>query len=137
MINYIVLGLTAAIFVLSIICVIAELVIPRRSAVGSFFRKIRIQLRTKSRTSLCVFAIVILIFGLAAHDSEMRLIFAMLLIMLLTLMVLHPEDFLSIFRQRKKAKKQKLLPLAATVGELPEARVLPEPEEINSEVSKG
>ena len=106
MINYIILGLLCAVLILSIITVLTEFFIGKNTGAGRFFRAIRIRLREKSRTSFCVTAIVLLIFGLAAGDDRKLMLLAALGIMLVTLMVLHPEDFLSIFRHRSKAGKK-------------------------------
>ncbi|EWM52527.1 hypothetical protein [Ruminococcus flavefaciens] len=136
MINYIILGLLGAVFVLSIITVITEYFLKKNSAAGRFFRSIRIRLREKSRTSFCVTAAVLLIFGLAAGDDNFRLIFAALLIMLLTLAVLHPEDFLSVFRHRRKKKKAVRLGLTPRLaGEVPMAKLVKELEPIDTELS--
>ena len=138
MINYIILGLLCAVLILSIITVVTEFFIGKNTGAGRFFRAIRIRLREKSRTSFCVSAIVILIFALAAGDDEMRIILAALAVMLLTLIVLHPEDFLSIFRHRRKAGKKKRLGLTPKLaGEVPEARLAKVLEPIETENEKG
>ena len=122
MINYIIIVLLAAVFVVSLVVVITEYFVPKNTGAGRILRAVRIRLREKSRTSFCVSAAVILIFALAAGDDEMRMIFAALAVMLLTLIVLHPEDFLSIFRHRKKAGKKSRLGLVPKLaGEVPAA----------------
>ena len=133
MINYIILGILAAIFLLSVITVVTEYFLPKNSGAGRLFRTVRIRLREKSRTSFCVTAIVLLIFGLVVHDN-FRMLFAALGIMLLTLAVLHPEDFLSIFRHRRKASKKKRLGLTPKLaGNAPVARLAKELEPIEAE----
>ena len=135
MINYIILGLLCAVLILSIITVMTEFFIGKNTGAGRFFRAIRIRLREKSRTSFCVTAIVLLIFGLAAGDDRKLMLLAALGIMLVTLIVLHPEDFLSIFRTRRKAKKKTLLPLTPKLaGEVPAAKLAKVLEPIETEV---
>ena len=139
MINYIILGILAAILLVSIITVITEYFVPKNSGAGRVLRAVRIRLREKSRTSFCVAAIVLLIFGLAVHDNFPKLFLA-LGIMLLTLVFLHPEDFLSIFRSRRKAAKKKRLELAPKLaGNVPMARLAKElePVETEAETAKG
>ena len=138
MINYIIFGVLAAVCFVSIIAVAAEYVVPKNTGAGRVIRAVRIRLREKSRTSFCVSAIVILIFALAAGDDEMRIILAALAVMLLTLIVLHPEDFLSVFRHRRKAGKKKRLGLTPKLaGEVPEARLAKVLEPIETENEKG
>jgi len=136
MINYIIFGLLCAVLVLSIITVITEFFIGKNTGAGRFLRAIRIRLREKSRTSFCVTAIVLLIFGLVAGDDNKLMLLAALGIMLVTLIVLHPEDFLSIFRTRRKAKKKTLLPLTPKLaGEVPAAKLAKVLEPIETEGS--
>ena len=131
----IILGLLCAVLILSIITVMTEFFIGKNTGAGRFFRAIRIRLREKSRTSFCVTAIVLLIFGLAAGDDRKLMLLAALGIMLVTLMVLPPEDFLSIFRTRRKAKKKTLLPLTPKLaGEVPAAKLAKVLEPIETEV---
>ena len=113
MINYIIFGLLAAIFAVSLMTVTAEYFVPKNTAAGRALRAVRIRLREKSRTSFCVTAAVLLIFGLVAHDN-FKWLFAALGVMLLTLIVLHPGDFISIFRHRRKASRKKRLGLTPT-----------------------
>ncbi len=139
MINYIILGILAAILLVSIITVITEYFVPKNSGAGRLLRAVRIRLREKSRTSFCVAAIVLLIFGLVTHDNFPKLFLAMG-IMLLTLIILHPEDFLGIFRHRRKAAKKKRLELTPKLaGNVPAARLAKElePIEAESETAKG
>ena len=139
MINYIIFGIIAAIFLASIITVITEYFVPKNSGAGRMLRAVRIRLREKSRTSFCVTAIVLLIFGLVVHDDFKKL-FAALGLMLLTLIILHPEDFTCIFRQRRKASKKKRLgltpELAGTVPAAGFAKEL-EPVEAETDTAKG
>ena len=133
MINYIILGILAAILLVSVITVITEYFIPKNSDAGRLFRAVRIRLREKSRTSFCVTAIVLLIFGLVVHDN-FKMLFAAMGIMLLTLIVLHPGDFLSIFRHRRKASKKKRLELTPKLaGNVPMAKLAKELEPIETE----
>lgn len=126
MLNKIIIVLLAAAFVVSIITVIAEHTLPRNSEAGRFFRAVRIRLRELSRTGFCVFAMVLIVFGLVAHDS-FKGIFIALGILLATLIVLHPEDFLSVFRHRRGAKRKKLILLAPELsGGLPQVKTLTE-----------
>ena len=104
MLNYIIFGLLAAICFASIITVATEPFFSINSGIGRIFREVRIRLREKSRSSFCVTAGVLLVFGLV-FDENMRDIFVALGVMLLTLIVLHPEDFIAMFRTRRKAKK--------------------------------
>ena len=89
----------------------------------------------KSLTSFCVTAVVLLIFGLVAHDNFPKLFIA-LGIMLLTLIILHPEDFLCIFHIRRKSSKKKQLGLTGT---LPKTKLAAEavPVEVNADLSSG
>ena len=127
MINYIIFGVLAAVCFVSIAAVAAEYIVPKNTGAGRVIRAVRIRLREKSRTSFCVSAIVILIFALAAGDDEMQIILAALAVMLLTLIVLHPEDFLSVFRHRRKKKKAVRLGLTPRLaGEVPMAKLAKE-----------
>ena len=100
MLNYIILVLLTAVLILSAVTVIAEPIFAGYKG-------------------------VIVIFALAVGDDEPLKVLAALLIMLLTLFILHPEDFLSIFFHRKKSKK--LTPINETLcGELPEAKIITE-----------
>lgn len=131
MINYIILTVLAAVCLASIITVGAEPFVPKNTDAGRIFRAVRIRLREKSRTSFCVSAAVILIFGLAAGDDEKTKLLAALAIMLLTLIVLHPEDFLSVFRHRRKKKKAVRLGLTPRLaGEVPMAKLAKELEPV-------
>ncbi|MCR4794465.1 MAG: hypothetical protein K5898_04745 [Ruminococcus sp.] len=135
MINYIIFGVLVAVCLVSIIVVVTESVVPRNTGAGRILRAVRIRLREKSVTSFCVTAGVILIFALAAGDDEMRTILAALAVMLLTLIVLHPEDFISMFRHRKKARKKVRLgftPILA--GEVPEAKLAKVMEPVDTEI---
>lgn len=137
MINYIIFGVLVAVCLVSIIVVVSEYFVPRNTCAGRVLRAVRIRLREKSRTSFCVTAAVILIFALAAGDDEMRMILAALAVMLLTLIVLHTEDFLGIFRHRKKARKKARLGFAPKLaGEVPEARLAKLLEPIETEEGK-
>lgn len=104
MLNYIIFGVLAAICFASIITVVAEPFFLINSDTGRILREVRIRLRERSRSSFCVTAGVLLVFGLV-FDENMRDIFAALGVILLTLVVLHPEDFIAMFRTRRKAKK--------------------------------
>ena len=122
MINNIILGLAAAVLVLSVITVAAEYFVPKNTGAGSFLRGVRIRLREKSFTGLCTFAAVVLIIALVWGDDEKPKLFAGLGIMLLSLIILHPWGLLSLFRQRKKAKKIQRLPLTPKLaGRVPVA----------------
>lgn len=132
MFNKIIIILLAAVCAVSLITVITEYTLPKNSEAGRIFRNIRIRLREMSRTGFCVFAMVLIVFGLVAHDS-FKGIFIALGILLLTLIVLHPEDFLSVFRHRRRAKRKNLVMLAQTAsGELKELRELTELTPLNS-----
>lgn len=134
MINYIILVLLAVILAASLITVITEYFIPKNTNAGRVLRAVRIRLREKSRTSLCVTAIVVFIIALVTGDDEKPKMLGALLIMLLTLMVLHPEDFLSIFRQRRKKKKAVRLGLTPKLaGEVPLAKPAKELEPVEVE----
>ncbi|SEH48248.1 hypothetical protein SAMN02910265_00964 [Ruminococcus flavefaciens] len=134
MINYIIIVLLAVILAASLITVITEYFIPKNTNAGRVLRAVRIRLREKSRTSLCVTAIVVFIIALVTGDDEKPKMLGALLIMLLTLMVLHPEDFLSIFRQRKKKKKAVRLGLTPKLaGEVPLAKPAKELEPVEVE----
>ena len=134
MINYIIIVLLAVILAASLITVITEYFIPKNTNAGRVLRAVRIRLREKSRTSLCVTAIVVFIIALVTGDDEKPKMLGALLIMLLTLMVLHPEDFLSIFRQRRKKKKAVRLGLTPKLaGEVPLAKPAKELEPVEVE----
>ena len=123
MINNIILVLLAVILAVSFVTIITEYFIPKNTGAGRILREIRIRLREKSRTSLCVTAIVVFIIALVTGDDEKPKMFGAILIMLLTLIILHPEDFLSIFRQRRKKKKAVRLGLTPKLaGEVPLAK---------------
>ena len=134
MINYIIIVLLAVILAASLITVITEYFIPKNTNAGRVLRAVRIRLREKSRTSLCVTAIVVFIIALVTVDDEKPKMLGALLIMLLTLMILHPEDFLSIFRQRRKKKKAVRLGLTPKLaGEVPLAKPAKELEPVEVE----
>ena len=138
MINYIILVLLILVCALSIFTVVTEPFVKRNTGMGRILRGIRIRLREKSRTSFCVSAMVLIIIGLVTGDDEKTKLLAALAIMLLTLIVLHPEDFLSLFRTRRKARKKSRLgftPLLA--GEVPMAKMAKELEPIEVEAEKG
>lgn len=102
MINYIIIVLLVVILAASLITVITEYFIPKNTDAGRVLRAVRIRLREKSFTSFCLAALVIMIFALVTGDDNMRVVLASLIIMLITLIILHPEDLISIFRHRKK-----------------------------------
>ena len=134
MINYIIIVLLVVILAASLITVITEYFIPKNTNAGRVLREIRIRLREKSRTSLCVTAIVVFIIALVTGDDEKPKMFGAILIMLLTLIILHPEDFLSIFRQRRKKKKAVRLGLTPKLaGEVPLAKPAKELEPVEVE----
>jgi predicted membrane protein len=134
MINYIIIVLLAVILAASLITVITEYFIPKNTGAGRVLRAVRIRLRDKSRTSFCVTSIVILIFALVAGDDNMRMVWAAIIIMLITLIILHPEDLVSIFRHRKKKKKAVRLGLTPKLaGEVPLAKPAKELEPIEAE----
>ena len=117
MLNFIIFGVLAAVCFVSIIVVAVELFMPKNTNLGRIIYNVRVRLREKSRTSFCVTAMVLLTFGLV-FDGNMHDIFVALGVMLLTLIVLHPEDFIAMFRTRKKAKKlARLEPTAKLAGE--------------------
>ncbi|MBQ1518901.1 MAG: hypothetical protein IIZ53_03505 [Ruminococcus sp.] len=130
MINVIIIAILAALFILSVLTVLPEKLIRRNSAFGKLLRNIRIRLREKSRTSFCVVSLLMLFIGLITHDKSFRYIWAAVGIMLLTLIILHPEDILSPFRTRRKARKKKEIPLIAKApvnkSRASEARLLEE-----------
>lgn len=137
MVNYIILGLLAVICAISLIIVITECFVPKNSGVGRMLRSVRIRLREKSRTSFCVTALVLLIFGLIVHDNFPKLLFA-IVILLLTLIILHPEDFLCAFRHRRRASKKKRLGLTPmNTKTAPVARLARELETADVEPVKG
>ncbi len=79
-------------------------------------------------------AIVVFIIALVTGDDEKPKMLGALLIMLLTLMILHPEDFLSIFRQRRKKKKAVRLGLTPKLaGKVPLAKPAKELEPVEVE----
>ncbi len=123
MLIFIILGILAAVFAVSVIAVITEYLMPKNTGFGRVLRAVRIRLREFSFTSFCVISAVLLVFGLAAHYSFVWLS-AAIGIMLLTLAVLHPEDFTSIFRQRKSARKKTHLGLTPLLAaETPLAKI--------------
>ena len=123
MVNYIILVILGVVLILSIILVIAENFVLRNSNADRFMRPIRIRLREKSRTSFCLGTIVLLILGLVTGDGNFSMIWLAIGIMLLNLVILHPEDFVSVFRTRRKAafrKKISRTPLIINeISELP------------------
>ncbi len=134
MINYIIIVLLVVLLAASLITVITEYFIPKNTGAGRVLRAVRIRLREKSRTSFCVTSLVILIFALVADDDNMRMVLASLIIMLITLIILHPEDLISIFRHRKKKKKAVRLGLTPKLaGEVPLAKPAKELEPVEVE----
>ena len=135
MINYIIIVLLVAVFAASLITVITEYFIPKNTGAGRVLSAVRIRLRERSRTSFCVTAIVVMVIALVSGDEEKPKMFAALGIMLLTLMVLHPEDFLSLFRQRRKASKKQRLGLTPKLaGEVPLAKPAKELEPVETDI---
>ena len=130
MINVIIIAILAALLILSILTVLPEKLIRRNSAFGKLLRNIRIRLREKSRTSFCVVSLLMIFAGLISHDKSFRYIWVAVGIMFLTLIILHPEDILSLFRTRRKAGKKKELPLLPKApinkSRAPEAKLLEE-----------
>ena len=112
MLYYIIIGITLIMLIGSLITVIPERLLRRNSAIGKVFRFIRIRLREISRTSFCVISIVTLLLGLIFHGNIKMLLIAVG-IMLLTLVILHPEDIIFMFRTRKKAVRKHEIPLTA------------------------
>lgn len=138
MVNTVILILLILICILSILTVAAEPLVPKNTGTGRILRGIRIRLREASRTSFCVTAAVILLIGLITGDDEKVKLLAALAIMLLTLIVLHPEDFLTIFRHRRKARKKSRLGFAPLLaGEVPMAKPAKELEPIEVEAENG
>ena len=134
MINYIILGILAAICLISFAVVIAEYFVPKNTGSGRVLRAVRIRLREKSRTSFCVTSIVLFIIALVTGDDEKLKMFGAILIMLLTLIILHPEDFLSLFRHRRKKTKAVRLGLTPKLaGEVPLAKLAKELEPVEVE----
>ena len=119
MFNYIILIFLSALFVLSIITVLAEFVTARNSAAGKLFRAVRIRLRELSIVRVCVTSIILLIFGLAVGDDTFSGIWASIALLFGTLAVLHPEELFYYDKKRKKAKLKKLLPLVPVLAENP------------------
>lgn len=111
MINRIIIIILAALLVLSILTIIPERIINRNSGTGSLLRAIRIRLREKSRTSFCVTSLIMLFAGLISHDKSFRYIWLAVGILLVTLILLHPEDITALFRTKKKARKKKAVPM--------------------------
>ncbi|MCR5599264.1 MAG: hypothetical protein K6G33_00760 [Ruminococcus sp.] len=133
MINYIIFGAIVMICFASIITVAAEPFVQRNTKADRVLRAVRIRLREISLTGFCVTAAVLLIFGLV-FDENMGDIFVALGVLLLTLIVLHPEDFISMFRTRRKAKKAARLGLTPKLaGEVPLTKLAKELEPIEVE----
>ena len=130
MINVIIIAILAALLILSVLTILPERLISCNSGFGKLLRNIRIRLREKSRTSFCVVSLLMLFIGLITHDKSFRYIWAAVGIMLITLIILHPEDILSPFRTRRKARKKKEIPLIAKApvnkSRASEARLLEE-----------
>ncbi len=142
MFNYCVLIFLTVIFGLSILTVLAEFAAERNSACGRFFRAIRIRLRELSMVRVWVTSILLLLFGLAVGDDMFLGIWSAIALLFGTLAVLHPEEFLDLYKKRKKAKLRKdFLPLTPVLAEnlgvplreLPETPVLPEMKAIECE----
>ena len=126
MMNYIIFGLLVAKCIASIITVAAEPFVLKNTGAGRILRAVRIRLREMSRTSFCVTTLVLLVIGLVA-DSNDHDIFVAIGVMLLTLIVLHPEDFAAMFRTRKKARKKARLGLTPVfAGKVPLAKLTKE-----------
>ena len=119
MFNYAILGLASLFFLVSLITVIAEPLTGRNTAPGRFFRFFRIRCREFSLMNLCVLAPVLLIWGLAASDDNLRFIWAFIGILLLTLIILHAQAVFCRCRKRKKAGKLALAPLTPVLPETP------------------
>lgn len=135
MFNYIVLILLSAFLALAILTVFIELIGRRWSAVGLFFRSIRIRMREISPLSVCTSSIVLLIFGLAVGDDCFIGIWCAIALMFASLAVLNFEDLFDLRKRRKKAKKRRLSPVLAENGgtparELSELQPLPECSEL-------
>ncbi|MBR1824134.1 MAG: hypothetical protein IJ779_07870 [Ruminococcus sp.] len=129
MISYIIIGITLVMLAAAVLTVVPERALPRNSGIGKAFRFVRIRLREMSRTSFCVVSMILLAFGLIAHIG-MKMLLIAIGIMLLTLIILHPEDFIAMFRTRKRAVRKKDIPRTGkrmlNKGRTPEAARLTE-----------
>ena len=105
MVNNIIIGTSLTILAASLITVLPESIMYRNSAFGRIFRFVRIRLRELSRTSFCVIGMIVLFLGLLLH-GDMKILLTALGILLVSLVVLHPEDILWMFRTRRKAVKK-------------------------------
>ncbi len=107
MLNYIILGLSAFSLILSTILVIAE----KTPVSNNFPRFVRICLREKSGTSFCLDSALLLLICLIFHHKGFAMIFAAIGVKFVTLVILHPRDFFSVNKSRKKASRKKEMPL--------------------------
>lgn len=132
MINYILLILLIAVYILSIAAVVTELFMDSTRGFGRLMREIRIRLREFSVSAFVTISIVLIIFGLLVHDVEFFLIFTAIFIMFATLLVLRPGDFIPMYSSRRKAKKKKAVLAKVPLSALDKAYAdeLPELEEL-------
>ena len=105
MINNVIIGVSLTMLAASLITVIPESLMQRNSAFGRIFRFVRIRLREMSRTAFCVTGIILLFVG-SFTSIDIKTILIVMGILLVALIILHPEDFLSMFRTRRKAAKK-------------------------------
>ena len=129
MFNQIVLLLLTIFLITAFITVLAEPLGRRWTAVGLFFRWIRIRMREISPLSVCTSSVVLLIFGLAIGDDCFIGIWTAIALMFSSLALLNFEDLLDLRKRRKKAGKRTPVPVLAE-NQIPELRELPEAKEL-------
>ena len=112
MLNYIALGVSAVILLLSLIAVLTEF-ISYNTKVGRILRKLRITLREISFSALVVTAVVLLILSVVTGDHNRKMMWADVGILAASWLILHIRRFIGVNRSRHHAHKKKTLP---TVG---------------------
>lgn len=106
MLNIIILYVLTILLAVSVILSAAELFCARNTPSGRFVRFFLIRLREYSMTQFFVISIISLFWGFIVHDTYFGGIMIMILLLLSLLITLHPEDFFSLAKRRKKCKKK-------------------------------
>ena len=137
MLNYIALGVSAGILLLSIVAVLTESV-SYNTKIGRALRKMRITLRELSFAALTVTAVVLMIIAAVSGDSNRKLMWADIGILAVSWLILHFRRLVRTNRSKHHAHKktplftverttlnERFAPLASEAklaAELPEAK---------------
>lgn len=113
MLNIIILYALTVVLAAATLLSAAELFCKRNTKAGRFVRFFLIRLREYSATRFFVVSILALFWGFIVHDTYFGGIMTMVLLLLSLLITLHPEDFFSLAKRRKKCEKKTILAVPA------------------------